>query len=100
MEKKNCTSRRQSHVILSDVSRHLPFGLEPTPFETDDIDAEWDDTDPPLPPPRQQMPTLLDEDPLRHDPFIASRPQGRRRELPTLPDMDPLRYDLVPDDDQ
>jgi hypothetical protein len=37
---------------------------------------------------RDQMPTLKDWNPLRHDPIHACDTR------PTLPDIDPLRHDL------
>ena len=61
--------------------------------DTVDIDDSWEEVEAPPPPrrPRELMPTLSDEDPLRHD--LVD--EGSR---PTLLDPDPLSHDVEPED--
>ena len=49
----------------------------------------------PLPPPREAMPTLNDEDPLRYDLLYDRERDVTRDSMPTIPDSDPLRHDVV-----
>jgi len=64
-------------------------------FRIDDFDFVWD--------PehearralkgRELMPTLPDEDPLRHDIGYDRERDATRDSMPTIPDLDPLRHD-------
>lgn len=66
--------------------------------DTEDIDFSWEAEAPPPPRrPREMMPTLLDEDPLRHDLAYRRDRDATRDSMPTLPDIDPLRHDVEPD---
>jgi|SRR6185503_6690987 len=49
----------------------------------------------PLPPPRDALPTLNDEDPLRYDLCYDRERDVTRDSMPTIPDSDPLRHDVV-----
>lgn len=42
---------------------------------------------------RELMPTLPDEDPLRHDIGYDRERDATRDSMPTIPDLDPLRHD-------
>lgn len=63
---------------------------------TDEIDFSWEDDQSATRPrkPREAMPTLHDEDPLRHDPSYRHKGRRKRELMPTLPDIDPLRHDI------
>lgn len=66
--------------------------------DTEDIDFSWESEAPPPPRrPREMMPTLADEDPLRHDLGYRKDRDATRDSMPTLHDIDPLRYDVEPD---
>src|SRR5262245_51001204 len=45
-------------------------------------------------PPREAMPTLNDEDPLRYDLCYDRERDVTRDSMPTIPDSDPLRHDV------
>lgn len=47
-----------------------------------------------LPPPRETMVTLEDEDPLRYDIACGKPRDATRDSMPTIPESDPLRYDI------
>src|SRR5262245_39868350 len=87
----------------------------PEPPNTESIDFAWDEsysgplrarpplarlpsTPPrivdPLPPPREAMPTLNDEDPLQYDLRYDRERDVTRDSMPTIPDSDPLRHDV------
>ncbi|MCA9598523.1 MAG: hypothetical protein KC776_34670 [Myxococcales bacterium] len=64
-----------------------------------EIDSGWEDVEEPTPkvppvhtrvapPHRPLLPTLPEDDPLRHD------HEPRKESRPTLPVIDPLKYDL------
>ena len=83
--------------------------------DTDQIDFAWDEsysgplrTKPPLvrmpsappliesmPPPRDALPTLNDEDPLQYDLSYVRERDITRDSMPTIPDSDPLRHDVA-----
>jgi hypothetical protein len=64
--------------------------------DTEDIDFDWEAEQSATRPrkPREAMPTLHDDDPLRHDPSYRKKRKGKRDSMPTLPDIDPLRHDV------
>jgi hypothetical protein len=65
--------------------------------DTAEIDFDWEVEAPPPRRPREMMPTLADEDPLRHDAGYQKHRDATRNSMPTLPDIDPLRFDVEPE---
>ncbi len=67
--------------------------------DTGDIDESWEEVEAPPPPrrPRELMPTLHDEDPLRHN-VVDSPSEDEEGSRPTLLDVDPLRHNVEPED--
>jgi hypothetical protein len=73
---------------------------DPTELDPDAIDSAWDEAEVEVVierPTRERMPTLLDDDPLRHDIGYRRERDPTRDSRPTLPVIDPLKYDVVPE---
>jgi len=98
------TERRPSEPPRAASNRPTvpgPDALRSEIPDTADIDFSWEFEAPPPPRrPREMMPTLHDEDPLRHDVGYTRDRDATRESMPTLPDIDPLRHDVEPDPEQ
>jgi hypothetical protein len=84
---------------------------DPKELDPDAIDSAWDETlDSAFEgaeveviierPARERMPTLHDDDPLRHDIGYRKERDPTRDSRPTLPVIDPLKYDVEPESEQ
>ena len=80
---------------------------DPTELDPDAIDSAWDEAEVEVVverrverPSRERMPTLHDDDPLRHDIGYRRERDPTRDSRPTLPVIDPLKYDVEPESEQ
>jgi hypothetical protein len=86
MQHVSRASQPPSEVETAEPSREQ--GLEEIEFEWDS--EIWESR---KRGPREQMPTLRDDDPLRHDLRYDFHRDPTRDSLPTLTDLDPVRHD-------
>lgn len=78
----------------------VPSDPKEKELDPDAIDSAWDEgaqEAAPERPPRERMPTLHDDDPLRHDIGYRRERDPTRDSRPTLPVIDPLKYDVEPE---
>jgi hypothetical protein len=81
----------------SEPRRSRPDDVRQSNAEMDEIDIAWEEAEIEVPSrsrARDPIPTMHDEDPLKHDIGYRRDRDPTRESRPTLPVIDPLQYDL------